>query len=51
MTRMAGGCFVFQPGRAEQALRIEGNTRTDLHAHTQLLTDFGATHPVNTTTV
>ncbi|MDB5884425.1 MAG: hypothetical protein JWR74_596 [Polaromonas sp.] len=48
MSRMAGGCFVFQPGRAEHALRNEGNTRTDLHDHTQLLTDFGLPHRFKT---
>ena len=48
MGRMAGGCFVFQPERAEQALRIKGSIRTDLHDHAQLLADFGQPHPFKT---
>jgi hypothetical protein len=51
MERMAGGCFVFQPGRAERALRTKGSTRTDLHDHAQLLTDFGLPRPVKIASV
>ena len=41
MARMAGGCYVFQPGHAEQAMRVRGSTRTNLVDHTGLLEVFG----------
>lgn len=37
MRARAGACFVFQPERAESAIRILGNTRTDVHGADDLL--------------
>lgn len=37
MVARAGACFVFQPERADQALRIIGSTRTDVHGPEDLL--------------
>lgn len=37
MAARAGACFVFQPERADQALRIIGSTRADVHGPEDLL--------------
>jgi len=41
MVRMAGACYVFQPGRAEQAQLSPDSIRVDLQDHSDLLTTFG----------
>jgi hypothetical protein len=40
MVARAGACFVFQPERADQAIRIIGNTRQDVTGPQDLLADF-----------
>jgi hypothetical protein len=41
MKRMVGGCYVFQPIRAEQALRVRGSSRTALQSFATLLPECG----------
>lgn len=42
MSRQAGACFVFQPERADAAMRIVGGSRTDVDEPSRLLTGHGA---------
>jgi len=41
MRARAGACFVFQPGRAETAIRVLGNTREDVRGPEDLLVGWG----------
>lgn len=41
MRARAGACFVFQPERAEQAVRVVGSTRQDVRGAGDLLTGWG----------
>lgn len=41
MKARAGACFVFQPERADSALRIIGSTRGDVHRADDLLVEWG----------
>lgn len=41
MRARAGACFVFQPERADQALRMRGSTRDDVQQAADLLSDWG----------